>query len=83
LTSGEFALLACFVTRPNRVLTRDQLMDWTRGRQAEAFDRAIDVQVSRLRKKLAVDGAPIIKTIRNEGYLFTADVVPVSTGGAE
>lgn len=76
LTSGEFALFACFISRPNRVLTRDQLMDWTRGRQAEAFDRAVDVQVSRLRKKLSTDTSPIIKTIRNEGYLLTANVSP-------
>jgi two-component system, OmpR family, response regulator len=79
LTSSEFALLACFVDRPNRVLSRDQLMDWTRGRQADAFDRTIDVQVSRLRKKIAAagPGEPIIKTVRNEGYILTVAVKPV------
>lgn len=78
LTSAEFALLACFVERPNRVLSRDQLMDWTRGRQADSFDRTIDVQVSRLRKKIAAggEGGPIIKTVRNEGYILTVAVKP-------
>ncbi|MET3486018.1 response regulator transcription factor [Methylobacterium sp. 1973] len=52
LTSAEYDLLHCFVTRPQRVLSRDQLLDWTRGRAADAFDRTIDVQVSRLRHKL-------------------------------
>lgn len=50
LTGAEFSLLECFLTRPNRVLSRDQLMDWTRGRQADPLDRTIDVQISRLRK---------------------------------
>jgi two-component system OmpR family response regulator len=49
-------------------------MDWTRGRRAEALDRTIDVQVSRLRKKIEADGAELIKTIRNAGYCL---VVPV------
>jgi two-component system OmpR family response regulator len=74
LTSAEFDLLECFVTRPARVLSREQLMDWTRGRRAEALDRTIDVQVSRLRKKLEDDGNVLIKTIRNAGYSL---VVPV------
>ena len=76
LTSSEFGLLACFIDRPNRVLSREQLMDWTRGRQADAFDRTIDVQVSRLRKKIAMDGDPIIKTVRNAGYILTVPVKP-------
>lgn len=75
LTSAEFDLLACFVTRPGRVLSRDQLMDWTRGRRAEAFDRTIDVQLSRLRKKIEVGDLELIKTVRNAGYVLT---VPVS-----
>jgi two-component system OmpR family response regulator len=74
LTSAEFDLLECFVTRPARVLSREQLMDWTRGRRAEALDRTIDVQVSRLRKKIEADGAELIKTVRNAGYCL---VVPV------
>ncbi len=52
LTSAEFDLLACFVQRPRRVLTRDQILDWTQGRSAEPFDRAVDMLISRLRKKL-------------------------------
>lgn len=74
LTSAEFSLLECFVTRPHRVLSRDQLMDWTRGRRAEALDRTIDVQVSRLRKKIEVEGVLIIKTVRNVGYQLVAQV---------
>ncbi|MFG1360514.1 response regulator [Xanthobacter pseudotagetidis] len=77
LTSAEFELLACFVERPKRVLSRDQLLDWTRGRTADPFDRTIDVSVSRLRRKLAsVDpqAAQLIKTVRNGGYLLAADV---------
>lgn len=74
LTSAEFDLLECFITRPGRVLSRDQLMDWTRGRRAEAFDRTIDVQVSRLRKKIETGGEPLIKTIRNSGYILSLPV---------
>jgi len=74
LTSAEFDLLECFVTRPARVLSREQLMDWTRGRRAEALDRTIDVQVSRLRKKIEANGSELIKTVRNAGYCL---VVPV------
>lgn len=75
LTSAEFDLLECFATRPGRVLSRDQLMDWTRGRRAEALDRTIDVQVSRLRKKIESDGAePLIKTVRNAGYVLAQPV---------
>jgi two-component system, OmpR family, response regulator len=77
LTSAEFDLLACFLERPKRVLSRDQLLDWTRSRAADPFDRTIDVSVSRLRKKLqAVDpqAARIIKTVRNGGYMFAAEI---------
>jgi len=73
LTSAEFDLLGCFVTRPNRVLSREQLMDWTRRRQADPLDRTIDVQVSRLRKKIERDGE-LIKTVRSAGYVFTGSV---------
>jgi len=79
LTAAEFELLACFLERPKRVLSRDQLLDWTRGRSADPFDRTIDVSISRLRRKLSTadeQAAHIIKTVRNGGYLFTADVVP-------
>jgi two-component system OmpR family response regulator len=74
LTSAEFDLLECFATRPGRVLSREQLMDWTRGRRAEPFDRTIDVQVSRLRKKIEAAGDPLIRTMRNAGYLLAVPV---------
>jgi two-component system OmpR family response regulator len=76
LSSGEFALLRAFLEHPQRVLTRDQLLDYARGRDAFAYDRAIDVQVSRLRRKLeaASSGGELIKTVRNEGYVFAAPV---------
>jgi two-component system, OmpR family, response regulator len=72
LTSAEFELLACFVSRPRRVLSRDQLLDWTRGRSADPFDRTIDMTISRLRKKIeaAAPGLNLITTVRNNGYLF-------------
>lgn len=80
LTSAEFDLLACFVQRPRRVLTRDQILDWTRGRAADPFDRTIDMLVSRVRKKLdaASPDSKLISTVRNGGYLFTAVVKTVS-----
>jgi two-component system, OmpR family, response regulator len=79
LTSGEFELLRCFVERPGRVLSRDQLIEWTRGRSADTFDRNIDVQMSRLRKKLIESGFPEdgFKTVRNAGYVLTAAVESV------
>lgn len=74
LTSAEFDLLTCFVKRPRRVLSRETILDFVHGRNADPFDRSVDMLVSRLRKKLdAVDGgAGLITTIRNGGYLFTA-----------
>jgi two-component system OmpR family response regulator len=72
LTDGEFRLLRAFAEHPRRVLTRDQLLDFARGEESDHYDRAIDVQVSRLRRKLS-DGAgasELIRTVRNEGYLF-------------
>lgn len=75
LSGGEMALLIAFARKPNRTLSRDQLLDATRGRDAEAFDRAIDVQVSRLRRKLTSAGAgELIRTVRGDGYLFAASV---------
>lgn len=76
LTDGEFRLLRAFAEHPRRVLSRDQLLDWSRGADSEQFDRAIDVQLSRLRRKLAEGqgGADIIRTMRNEGYLFVPNV---------
>lgn len=76
LSQGEFALLTAFVQHPQRVLTRDQLLDMARGRDAQPFDRAIDVQVSRLRRKLEKDPQEplLIKTVRGTGYIFAAPV---------
>lgn len=73
LSSGEFALLTAFLRSPSRVLSRDQLLDHARGPDSDSYDRAIDVQVSRLRRKLADHGgADLIVTVRNEGYMFAA-----------
>ena len=76
LTGGEYELLLVLVERANRVLTRDMLMDLLRGRQAGPFDRAIDVAVSRLRRKLEDDGRnpTLIKTVRGGGYVLAATV---------
>ena len=76
LTDGEFRLLRAFVEHPRRVLTRDQLLDFARGQDSEHYDRAIDVQISRLRRKLAEghQGDELIRTVRNEGYLFVPTV---------
>lgn len=76
LTTGEFDLLAVFVNHPNRVLSRDELLDLTRGRAAGPFDRTIDVQVGRLRQKIEPDAQQptFIKTVRGAGYLFTPPV---------
>ncbi|NHN87465.1 response regulator [Acetobacter conturbans] len=76
LTGGEYDLMLALLERPNRVLTRDMLLDLLRGRQAGPFDRAIDVAVSRLRRKLEDDGrnAQLIKTVRGGGYVLASDV---------
>ncbi|MFM9940423.1 MAG: response regulator [Hyphomicrobiaceae bacterium] len=76
LTTGEFDLLQAFVEHPNVVLTRDQLLDLARGRASLSIDRAIDVQVMRLRRKLEADPQSplLIKTVRNSGYIFTPEV---------
>jgi two-component system, OmpR family, response regulator len=78
LSTGEYDLLMALVERPQRVLSRDQLLDLARGRTASAFDRSIDTQVSRLRKKLERDPAnpKIIKTVWGGGYMFTPTVTP-------
>ena len=73
LTGAEFDLLRTFLERPGRVLSRDQLLDLTRGREGDVLDRSIDVLVSRLRRKLADGGAPqLFKTVRNGGYQLAA-----------
>ncbi|PTQ69625.1 response regulator [Pseudomonas sp. GV071] len=74
LSNAEFRLLWVFLERPRRVLNREQLLDAARGRSIEAFDRSIDLLVSRLRQKLGDDpkSPRLIKTVRGEGYLFDA-----------
>jgi len=78
LSGGEYRLLQVFLSHPNRVLSRDQLLDLTQGREAIPFDRSIDVQVGRLRKRLGDDGQSpsLIKTVRGEGYVLAATVTP-------
>ena len=75
LTGGEFAILKVLITHPRRALTRDQIMEMARGREHEAFDRAIDVQISRLRKLIEDDPAEPrhIQTVRGHGYVFVPD----------
>ncbi|MDQ6629744.1 MAG: response regulator transcription factor [Pseudomonadota bacterium] len=79
LTSGEFDLLSAFVQHPGRVLSRDFLLEQTRGREAAPFDRTIDVQVGRLRRKIEenADDPQIIKSVRGAGYIL---VPPVTAG---
>jgi two-component system OmpR family response regulator len=77
LSGAEYRLLRVFLNHPNRVLNRDQLMDLTQRRETDPFERSIDVQVSRLRHRLADDAKEpaIIKTVRGEGYVLAAQVV--------
>jgi two-component system, OmpR family, response regulator len=84
LTSGEFDLLLTFLEHPQRVLTRDQLLDLAHGRMSQAYDRSIDVQISRLRRKIEANpqDPAFIKTIRNEGYFFTASVTLLQDAAA-
>jgi len=76
LSSGEFDLLQAFAEHPQRVLTRDQLLDLARGRAASLFDRSVDIQVMRLRRKIEADpkDPQLIKTVRSGGYMFTPTV---------
>lgn len=76
LSTGEFDLLLAFLESPNRVLTREHLLDAARSQPEAVFDRAIDVQVSRLRKKIEPDedSPPMIRTVRGAGYLFVPRV---------
>jgi two-component system OmpR family response regulator len=73
LTAGEFRLLSALVQRPGRTLSRDQLLDLTQGRDAEAFDRAIDNAILRVRRKLGPEGATYIRTARGIGSAFVGD----------
>jgi two-component system OmpR family response regulator len=76
LTAGEFDLLRVFASNPNRVLSRDRLIELVKGRDWASFDRAIDTQVGRLRKKIETDPAnpTLVKTVRGGGYIFAASV---------
>jgi two-component system OmpR family response regulator len=76
LSGAEFRLLKAFLEHPNRVLSRDRLLNLTQGRDAELFDRSVDLQISRLRQKLDEDArAPnILKTVRSEGYVLATSV---------
>jgi len=76
LSTAEFNLLRAFLMHPGRVLNRDQLLDLTQSRSADVFDRTIDNQVSRLRKKIEIDpkNPEIIQTVWGGGYLFAAEV---------
>jgi two-component system OmpR family response regulator len=76
LTSGEFDLLCVLARHPGRVLSRDFLLEQTRGREAAPFDRTIDVQIGRLRKKIEADPEQpqIVKSVRSAGYVFVPSV---------
>ena len=76
LSDSEFRLMRAFVEHPRRVLSRDQLLDYASGQDSVLYDRAIDVQVSRLRRRLAGHdgGDDLIRTVRNEGYMFVPAV---------
>jgi two-component system phosphate regulon response regulator OmpR len=72
ITSMEFDLLKAFVEHPNRVLSRDQLLDLAHNKDWEPFDRSIDIRIARLRRKIEVDPAKpqVVKTVRGAGYIF-------------
>ena len=76
LTNGEYALLLAFLQAPHKVLSRDELLNATHGRDAGPYDKTIDVQVGRLRRKIERDATQpeLIKAVRGAGYLLTADV---------
>jgi two-component system, OmpR family, response regulator len=75
LTASEFSLLKAFAENPKRVLTRERLLDLAQARDAEAFDRAIDVRITRIRRKIEPDASHprIIKTVRGAGYVFSPE----------
>jgi two-component system OmpR family response regulator len=82
LTSGEFNILSIFCQHPRKVLSRDDLLDLLHGRAAAVFDRSIDVQISRLRRKIEsnLKDPSFIKTVRYGGYFFTPQVTAMSDG---
>lgn len=73
LSDAEFRVLIALLDRPRRVVSRDQLIEATRGHDSEVFDRAVDVTISRLRRKLAQPG--LIRTVRSEGYMLVANAI--------
>jgi DNA-binding response OmpR family regulator len=79
LTGGEFDILKVFIEKPGKVLSRDQILDFSRGHATPAFDRSVDIMISRIRKKLRdAGGSPdIMKTVRGGGYHFTSKVSSV------
>jgi len=81
LTASEFSLLKAFAENPKRVLTRERLLDLAQARDSEAFDRAIDVRITRIRRKVEPDPAhpKVIKTVRGAGYVFSPDAGGQST----
>jgi two-component system OmpR family response regulator len=85
LSTGEFDLLVALAERPQRVLSRDQLLDLTKGRAAQPFDRSIDVQIGRLRRKIERDPAQprFITTVRGGGYMFATKVTRENGSGLE
>lgn len=85
LSGAEYRMLAVFLSHPQKVLSRDQLMELTQGREADVFDRSIDLLVSRLRQRLGDNAREpaIIKTVRNEGYVLAAEVVAEVDTSAE
>jgi DNA-binding response OmpR family regulator len=74
LTATEFDLLAAFARNPNRVMSRERLLDLAGGRELEAFDRSIDIRITRIRKKIEIDPAKpqVIKTVRGAGYMYVS-----------
>ena len=70
ITTGEFQLLEALILAPNRALSRERLFELTRDGEFDSYDRAIDIQIGRIRKKLGDDGLDIIKTVRGVGYMF-------------
>ncbi|MCV2218583.1 response regulator [Thauera sp. Sel9] len=80
LSGAEYRMLSIFLSHPQKVLSRDQLMELTQGREADVFDRSIDLQVSRLRQRLGDNAREpaIIKTVRNEGYVLATEVSVVT-----
>lgn len=84
LSGAEYRMLGVFLAHPQRVLSRDQLMELTQGREADVFDRSIDLLISRLRQRLGDNAreSAIIKTVRNEGYVLACEVTPAGPAGA-